>query len=180
MKNYRRILLASFFTCPSVAQLVECRELMGQDDCQARVVWFQDRGRIFESDGPAGVFPQEELVRSKVADARQRLGLLLESGGLDRLPRSVLAGEPQALLTRELKIWHPDLVVVTRGWGHVRRIARAAREAGIPMPAIRAVAPDHFLRKLLNAFLPLSAGFLRLPAGHCEDSFHGGHHSAAG
>jgi hypothetical protein len=179
MKNYRRILLASLSTCPSVAQLVLCRDLLRQGDCQARVVWFQERSRIFESDGPAGIFPQEELVRSKVADARQRLGLLLENGGLERLPRSVLAGEPQALLARELKTWHPDLVVVTRGWGHARRVARAARAAGIPVPAIRAVAPDHLLRKLLNAFLPLSAGFLRLPGSHFEDAFHGGHHHPA-
>lgn len=180
MKDYRRILLASFSTCPSVAQLACCRELAGQSDCKARAVLFQNPNNVFESDGPAGIFPQEELIRSRAAAARQRLGLLLEHNGLGRLPSSVQVGKPQELLTRELKSWQPDLVIVTRGWGHTRRFVRAAQQAGVPVPEIMAVAPDHLLRKMLNALLPLSAGVLRIPPGNFDGWFHGGHHHAAG
>jgi len=181
MKAYRRILLASFSTCPSVTQLTLCRELVAQPgDGKARVVMFQDRDTVFESDGPAGIFPQDELIRSRAADARQRLDLLLECSGLGQVPSAVRVGEPKELLARELKNWHPDLVVVSRGWGHARRVVRAARQAGIPVPEVMAVAPDHLLRKLLNALLPLSAGILRFPPGNFDGSFHGGHHPATG
>ncbi len=179
MKNPRRILLPSFSTYSSVTQLAVCRELAGQGDSKARVVLLQDRNRIFESDGPAGIFPQEELIRRKVAAARQHLSLLLERGGLERTQRSVQCGDSRELLARELKSWHPDLVVVTRGWGHARRVELAAREAGIPVPEVMVVAPDHPFRKLLNALLPLSVGILRFPGGRFDDSFHGGHHPAA-
>lgn len=84
-----------------------------------------------------------------------------------------------AQLARELKSWHPDLVIVTRGWGHARRVVRAAQQARIPVPEIMVVAPDHLLRKLLNALLALSAGVLRLPPDNFDGSLNGGYHHAA-
>lgn len=180
MKTYRRILVTNFSSCPSVAQLGLCRELAQQDDSKARVVMFQDRNNMFDSDGPAGIFPPDELIRRWITDARQRVGLLLERSGLGQIQLSVLAGDPQALLVRDLKSWRPDLVIVTRGWGHARRVVSAATEAGIPIPEVMTVAPDHLCRKLLNALLPLSAEILRFPPESYEGPFHGGQHHAAG
>lgn len=180
MKAYRRILVTNFSSCPSVAQLSRCGELAARDDCKARIVLLMDRGNIFESDGPAGIFPQEDLIEDKLADARQRLGLLRDRSGLGWAQASVVLGEPKRLLARELKTWHPDLVIVTHGWGHVRRVERAAREAGIPVPDIIGVAPDRLYRKLLNALLPISAAALRFPLGNIDDALHGHHHHAAG
>ncbi len=180
MKTYRRILVPTFSSCPSVAQLNRCRELAALGDCKLRVVHILDRSHIFESDGPAGIFPQEELIAGKVADVRQRLHLLLHRSGLGWAQRSVVVGDPKQLLARELKTLAPDLVIVTKAWGHVRRVERAAREAGISMPDIMGVTPDGFIRKLLNALLPLSIESLPWPLGHMKDPLHGGHHHAAG
>lgn len=166
MKRYRRILVTNFSSCPSVAQLSRCGELAARDDCQARIVLLMDRGNVFESDGPAGIFPMEDLIADKLIDARQRLGLLLQRSGLGWAQGVVAMGEPQRLLARELKAWRPDLVIVTHGWGHARRVERVAREAGIPVPDIIGVAPDRLYRKLLNALLPLNVEGLRLPLGH--------------
>lgn len=179
MKTNRKILLLTFSCCPSVEQMRCSSGLAAQGDCRVRMVCLLDRSRIFDSDGPAGVFPQEELVAGKVSDIRQRLHLLLRRSGLGWAQSSVRVGDPKLLLTRELDSWQPDLVIATRGWGHARRIARAARQAGIPVPEVMAVAPDHLLRKLLNALLPLSAEILHLPPDQFNDSFHGGHHHAA-
>lgn len=180
MKDYRRILVTNFSSCPSVAQLSRCGELAAREDCKARIVLLMNRGNIFESDGPAGIFPQEDLIEGKLADARQRLGLLRDRSGLGWAQASVVLGEPKRLLARELKTWRPDLVIVTHGWGHVRRIERAARAAGIPVPDIIGVAPDRLYRKLLNALLPLSTGILHFPPDSYGGSFHGGQHHAAG
>jgi hypothetical protein len=173
MKTYRKILVPSFSSCPSVAQLTRCSELAVPGDCKVRVVHILDRSRIFESDGPVGIFPQEELIASKVSDTRQRLRLLLERNELDWAQSSVVVGDPQPLLARELKAMAPELVIVTKGWGHVHRVKRAARQAGIPVPDILDVAADGLVRKIINALLPLSVAALRLP-------LHGGHHPAAG
>lgn len=166
MKAYRRILVTNFSSCPSVAQLNCCSELATRDDCKARIVLLMDRSSIFESDGPAGIFPQEEMIADKLADARQRLGLLRDRNGLGWAQATVVLGNPKPLLAHELKTWRPDLVIVTHGWGHVRRVEHSAKEAGIPVPDIIGVAPDRLYRKLLNALLPLNVEGLRLPLGH--------------
>lgn len=180
MKTYRRILVPTFSSCPSVAQLNRCSELAALGDCKLRVVHILDRSHIFESDGPAGIFPQEELIAAKVSDVRQRLRLLLDRSGLGWAQSSVSVGDPKKLLARELKTWLPDLVIVTKAWGHAHRVERAAREAGIPMPDILGVAADGLGRKLLNALLPLSVERLPWPLGDIKDPLHGGHHHAAG
>jgi hypothetical protein len=179
MKTYRRILVPTFSACPSAAQLDRCRELAALGDSMVRVVRFLDRDNIFESDGPAGIFPQEELIGAKVSDVRHRLDLLLARSGLGWAGLTVVAGDPQKLLAGELKTWQPDLVIVTRGWGHARGVVRAARQTGIPVPDIVVVAPDGLVRKLLNAFLPHGAAGTDFPLGNLKPPFHGDHHHAA-
>jgi hypothetical protein len=166
MKTYRRILVPTFSSCPSLAQLARCAELAVPRDCMVRVVHILDRSHFFESDGPAGIFPQEELIAGKVADIRERVHLLLNRNGLGWAQSSAVVGDPKKMLANELRTWRPDLVIVTKGWGHTRRIERAAREAGVPMPDIEVVVPDGLVRKLLNALLPLNIEDLRLPLGH--------------
>lgn len=180
MKTYRRILVPTFSSCPSLAQLNRCSELAARGDCKVRVLRFFDPSHIFESDGPAGIFPQEALIAGKVSDTRQRLRQLLDRNGLGWVQSSVVVGDPKQLLARELKAWLPDLVIVTKGWGHARRVGRAAREAGIFMPDILGVSRDGLVRKLLNALLPLSVEAWPLPLGHIKDPLPGGHHDAAG
>jgi|WetSurMetagenome_2_1015567.scaffolds.fasta_scaffold514919_2 hypothetical protein len=180
MKTYRRILVPTISSCPSAAQLTRCGEIAQTSDCKARVVLFIDRRSIFESDGPAGVFPEEEVLAGKVSDARQRLAPLLNRSGLGWVQSSVTYGVPKKLLTSELRTWQPDLVIVTKGWGHAHWVERAAREAGIPVPDIMGVAPDGPFRKLLNALLPLSINAMHFPLDNGKDPIHGGHHGVAG
>ncbi len=179
MKTYRRILMPTRSCCPSMEQLSRCNELAASGDSKARVVLFLDRNRIFESDGPAGVFPMEELLAEKRIDARQRLGLLLNRSGLGWIQPAVQQGDPRTLLAQEMKSLQPDLVVYDRGFGQARWIARAVHEAGIPAPDLIEVAADGVGRKLLNALLPLSAEFMHFPLLPLKDTHPGEHHWAA-
>lgn len=175
MKTYQRILLPTRSGCPSMAQLSRCKELATLGGSKARVVLFLDRNRIFESDGPAGIYPMDGLLTEKAVD----VGLLLNRSGLGWIQPEVQLGDPRKQLVQEMQSWQPDLVIYDRKWGHARWIERAVRKAGVSAPDIIAVAADGVFRKLLNALLSLSAEFMRFPLFPLKGAHPGEHHWAA-
>ena len=153
MRAYKKILVPSISACPSMAQLTRCSEIATTRGSEARVIQFIDSSSGFESDGPAGGFP-DELAARKVPAARKRLELLLSRSRLGWAECCVTHGQPDSLLAGTLREWQPDLVIVSSGWGHTRWVERAARVAGIAIPDILGVKADGLLGRLLGGMLP--------------------------
>jgi hypothetical protein len=178
MKTYRRILVPSISVCPSLAQLTRCGEIAAAGDSEVKVVLFIDTASGIESDGPAGVLPEGRAAR-KVPSARRRLDLLLAGNGLSWARSAVAYGAPGSLLSKVLRQWQPDLVIVPSGWWHARWVERAAQKAEIVTPDILGVKADGLFGKL-RAWLPLVTDAMHFPPGHVgSHSLHpanGGYH----
>jgi hypothetical protein len=68
----------------------------------------------FESDGPAGMLPEEAAVW-RARDARKRLDLQLARHDLAWAEARVLWRDPKAAMAEVVDAWSPDLVVTIAG-----------------------------------------------------------------
>ncbi len=114
MKIYRRILVPIFSAGQTALLLHRVSDLVQGGSAQLLVARILDTHSGFESDGPAGMLPEETAVR-RARDARKRLDLQLARHNLAWAEARVLWRDPKAALAEVVDAWSPDLVVTIAG-----------------------------------------------------------------
>lgn len=114
MKTYRRILVPIFSTAQTALLLHRVSDLVQDASAQLLVVRILDTHSGFESDGPAGMLPEEAAVR-RARDAGKRLDLQLARHNLAWAEARVIWRDPKAAMAEVVEAWSPDLVVTIAG-----------------------------------------------------------------
>ena len=114
MKTYRRILVPIFSAGQAALLLQRVSDLVQGGSAQLLVVRILDTRSGFESDGPAGMLPEEAAVR-RARDARKRLDQQLARHDLAWAEARVLWRDPKAAMAEVVDAWSPDLVVTIAG-----------------------------------------------------------------
>ena len=114
MKTYRRILVPIFSAGQAALLLQRVSDLVQGGSAQLLVVRILDTRSGFESDGPAGMLPEEAAVR-RARDARKRLDLQLARHDLAWAEARVLWRDPKTAMAEVVDAWSPDLVVTIAG-----------------------------------------------------------------
>ena len=114
MKTYRRILVPIFSASQTALLLHRVSDLVQGGSAQLLVVRILDTHSGYESDGPAGMLPEEAAGR-RARDAGKRLDLQLARHNLAWAEARVLWRDPKAAMAEVVDTWNPDLVVTIAG-----------------------------------------------------------------
>ena len=114
MKTYRRILVPIFSASQTALLLHRVSDLVQGGSAQLLVARILDTHSGYESDGPAGMLPEESAVR-RARDAGKRLDLQLARHNLAWAEARVLWRNPKAAIADVVDTWAPDLVVTIAG-----------------------------------------------------------------